>query len=79
VQNLHIIDKLLEELTAVGLNNEVASVYVQSFELSILQYIRSTLETIHLLSCYDVALDGDLIFTVPQVQFISDGMPSDWG
>jgi glycerophosphoryl diester phosphodiesterase len=30
-QNLHITDKLLEELTAVGWNNEEAPVYVQSF------------------------------------------------
>jgi glycerophosphoryl diester phosphodiesterase len=32
-QNLHITDKLLEELT-VGWNNEEAPVYVQSFEVS---------------------------------------------
>jgi glycerophosphoryl diester phosphodiesterase len=39
-QNLHITDKLLEELTAVW-NNEEAPVYVQSFEVTNLQYIRS--------------------------------------
>jgi glycerophosphoryl diester phosphodiesterase len=79
-QNLHITDKLLEELTAVGWNNEEAPVYVQSFEVSNLQYIRSksTVKTIQLLSCYDVALNGDLIFTVPEGEFISDGMPYDW-
>jgi glycerophosphoryl diester phosphodiesterase len=29
-QNLHITDKLLEELTAAGWNNQEAPVYVQS-------------------------------------------------
>jgi glycerophosphoryl diester phosphodiesterase len=39
--------------------NEEAPVYVQSFEVSNLQYIRSksTVKTIQLLSCYDVALN----------------------
>jgi glycerophosphoryl diester phosphodiesterase len=42
------------------------------FEVSNLQYIRSksTVKTIQLLSCYDVALNGDLIFTVPEGEFI---------
>jgi glycerophosphoryl diester phosphodiesterase len=40
-QNLHITDKLLEELTAAGWNNQEAPVYVQSFEVTNLQYIRS--------------------------------------
>jgi glycerophosphoryl diester phosphodiesterase len=39
-QNLHITDKLLEELAA-GWNNQEAPVYVQSFEVTNLQYIRS--------------------------------------
>jgi glycerophosphoryl diester phosphodiesterase len=79
-QNLHITDKLLEELTKAGWNNHKAPVYVQSFEVSNLQYIRSksTVKTIQLLSCYDVALNGDLIFTVPDGEFISEGMPYDW-
>lgn len=79
-QNLHITDKLLEQLTAAGWNNSDAPVYIQSFEVSNLQYIRrkSTVKTIQLLSCYDVALNGDLIFTVPKGEFISDGMPYDW-
>jgi glycerophosphoryl diester phosphodiesterase len=79
-QNLHITAKLLEELTTAGWNNEESPVYVQSFEVSNLQYIRSksTVKTIQLLSCYDVALNGDLIFTVPEGEFISDGMPYDW-
>lgn len=79
-QNLHITDKLLEQLTAAGWNNSDAPVYVQSFEVSNLQYIRekSTVKTIQLLSCYDVALNGDLIFTVPKGELISDGMPYDW-
>ncbi|CAM2798268.1 glycerophosphodiester phosphodiesterase [Flavobacterium frigoris] len=79
-QNLHITDKLLEELTAAGWNNQEAPVFVQSFEVTNLQYIRSksTVKTIQLLSCYDAALNGDLIFTVPEGEFISDGMPYDW-
>lgn len=79
-QNLHITDKLLEQLTAAGWNNSDAPVYIQSFEVSNLQYIRkkSTVKTIQLLSCYDVALNGDLIFTVPKGELISDGMPYDW-
>jgi glycerophosphoryl diester phosphodiesterase len=39
-QNLHITDKLLEELTAAGWNNQEAPVYVQSFEVTNL-HIRS--------------------------------------
>ncbi|WP_081478704.1 glycerophosphodiester phosphodiesterase [Flavobacterium frigoris] len=79
-QNLPITDKLLEQLTAAGWNSSDAPVYVQSFEVSNLQYIRkrSTVKTIQLLSCYDVALNGDLIFTVPKGELISDGMPYDW-
>ncbi|KFF19887.1 glycerophosphodiester phosphodiesterase [Flavobacterium hydatis] len=78
--NLKITDKLLEMLTAEGWNNASSPVYVQSFEVSNLQYIRtkSTVKTIQLLSCYDVALNGDLIFTVPQGEIISDGKPYDW-
>ncbi len=78
--NLKISDKLIEELTAAGLNNASAPVYVQSFEVSNLQYIRSksTVKIIQLLSCYDVALNGDLIFTVPAGEAISDGKPYDW-
>jgi glycerophosphoryl diester phosphodiesterase len=79
-QNLHITDKLLEELTTAGWNNQESPVFVQSFEVSNLQYIRSrsTVKTIQLLSCYDVALNGDLVFTVPEGEFISDAMPYDW-
>jgi glycerophosphoryl diester phosphodiesterase len=78
--NLKITDKLLEVLTAEGWNNALSPVYVQSFEVSNLQYIRSksSVKIIQLLSCYDVALNGDLIFTVPQGEAISDGKPYDW-
>lgn len=78
--NLKITDKLLEVLTAQGWNNASSPVYVQSFEVSNLQYIRSksTVRIIQLLSCYDVALNGELIFTVPQGESISDGKPYDW-
>jgi glycerophosphoryl diester phosphodiesterase len=80
VQNLHITDKLLEQLTAAGWNNAESPVYIQSFEVSNLQYIRtkSTVKTIQLLGCYDVALNGDLVFQVPKGELISDGMPYDW-
>lgn len=78
--NLKITDKLLEVLTAEGWNNAASPVYVQSFEVSNLQYLRSksTVKIIQLLSCYDVALNGDLIFTVPLGEAISDGKPYDW-
>lgn len=78
--NLKISDKLLEELTAAGWNSEAAPVYVQSFEVSNLQYIRSksTVKIIQLLSCYDVALNGDLVFDLPTGKTISDAQPYDW-
>jgi glycerophosphoryl diester phosphodiesterase len=78
--NLKISDKLLEELTAAGWNSATAPVFVQSFEVSNLQYIRSksTVKIIQLLSCYDVAMNGDLIFAVPAGEAISDGKPYDW-
>jgi glycerophosphoryl diester phosphodiesterase len=77
---LKISDKLIEELTAAGWNNAEAPVYVQSFEVSNLQYIRSksTVKIIQLLSCYDVALNGDLIFDLPAGKTISDAQPYDW-
>jgi glycerophosphoryl diester phosphodiesterase len=78
--NLKITDKLLTVLTAEGWNNASSPVYIQSFEVSNLQYIRSksTVKTIQLLSCYEVALNGDLIFAVPAGEAISDGKPYDW-
>jgi glycerophosphoryl diester phosphodiesterase len=78
--NLKITDKLLEVLTAEGWNDASSPVYVQSFEVSNLQYLRSksTVKIIQLLSCYDVTLNGDLIFTVPAGEIISDGKPYDW-
>lgn len=78
--HLNISDKLLEELTVAGWNSETAPVYVQSFEVSNLQYIRSksTVKIIQLLSCYDVALNGDLIFDVPVGETVSYGKPYDW-
>ena len=77
---LKISDKLLEELTAADWNNEAAPVYVQSFEVSNLQYIRtkSTVKIIQLLSCYELALNGDLLFEVPAGKTISDAQPYDW-
>ncbi len=77
---LKISDKLLEELTTAGWNSATAPVFVQSFEVSNLQYIRSksAVKIIQLLSCYDVAMNGDLIFTVPAGESISDGKPYDW-
>jgi glycerophosphoryl diester phosphodiesterase len=56
-QNLHITDKLLEELTAAGWNNQEAPVYVQSFEVTNTSGLNHR-KTIQLLSCYDVALNG---------------------
>ncbi len=78
--NLPISDKLLEALTTAGWNDKSAPVFVQSFEVSNLQYIRSksTVKIIQLLSCYDVALNGDLIFEVPNGETVSYGKPYDW-
>ncbi|WP_240723634.1 glycerophosphodiester phosphodiesterase [Flavobacterium sp. J27] len=78
--NLPISDKLLEALTVAGWNSKSAPVFVQSFEVTNLQYIRSksTVKIIQLLSCYDVALNGDLIFEVPNGETISYGKPYDW-
>lgn len=77
---LKITDKLLEMLAVEGWNNVSSPVYIQSFEVSNLQYIRtkSTVKTIQLLGCYDVALNGDLVFVVPDGGMISDGKPYDW-
>jgi glycerophosphoryl diester phosphodiesterase len=78
--NLKISDKLLEELTNAGWNSSTAPVFVQSFEVSNLQYIRSksTVKIIQLLSCSGVAINGDLIFTIPAGEPISEGQPYDW-
>ena len=78
--NLHITDKLLEELSEARWNNAEAPVYIQSFEVANLQYIRSksTVKTIQLVGCSNVALNGDLEFTKPKGEMISDGMPYDW-
>lgn len=77
---LKITDKLLEMLAVEGWNNVSSPVYIQSFEVSNLQYIRtkSSVKTIQLLGCYDVALNGDLVFVVPDGGMISDGKPYDW-
>lgn len=78
--NLHITAKLLEELSDAGWNNAEAPVYIQSFEVSNLQYIRkiSNVKTIQLVGCSSVALNGDLEFTIVKGEMISDVMPYDW-
>ncbi|WP_310555599.1 glycerophosphodiester phosphodiesterase family protein [Flavobacterium sp.] len=78
--NLKITDKLLEELEIANWNTVSAPVFIQSFEVSNLQYIRSksSVKIIQLLGCYDVALNGDLIFNVPKGETVSEGKPYDW-
>lgn len=72
VRGLHITDKLLEALTAAGWNNREAPVFVQSFEVSNLRYIRetmkSTVKIVQLFDAYDVAKDGSMDMTAPNGQ-----------
>lgn len=61
--NLPITDTLLDALSVAGWNNYEAPVYVQSFEVSNLQYIRelSTVKTIQLISASGVSKEGKIL------------------
>lgn len=79
---LPITDKLVDLLSAVGWNSAVAPVFVQSFEVSNLQYIRnqrgSKLRLVQLFDAYDVNKDGSLQMTAPNGQpydFVVSGDP----
>lgn len=71
-KNLHITDKLLELLTAAGWNNREAPVYVQSFEVSNLRYIRltkhSTVRLVQLFDAWDVDKNGKMVMQAPNGQ-----------
>lgn len=66
-RNLKISDELLKELSLAGWNSSNASVFVESFEVSNLQYIhsKSTVKLVQLLDAYDVKKDGTLDMTLP--------------
>jgi glycerophosphoryl diester phosphodiesterase len=78
--NLPITDKLLEALAKAGWNHSQAPVFVQSFEVSNLQYIRkkSTVKLVQLFDAYDVNKDGSLSMQAPNGQpydFVVAGDP----
>jgi glycerophosphoryl diester phosphodiesterase len=67
---LRITDKLLDALTKAGWNNAESPVFVQSFEVSNLQYIntKSTVRLVQLLDAYDVNADGTMDMKAPYGQ-----------
>jgi glycerophosphoryl diester phosphodiesterase len=78
--NLPISDKLLAALEKAGWNSYNAPVFVQSFEVSNLQYInsKSSVKLIQLMDAYDVKKDGSLDMTAPNGQpydFVVAGDP----
>lgn len=78
--NLHITDLLLAALEKAGWNNAGAKVFVQSFEVSNLQYIRtkSTVKLVQLFDAYDVNKDGTMDMTLPNgrpYDFVLKGDP----
>lgn len=78
--NLHITDLLLAALDKAGWNSATAPVFVQSFEVSNLQYIhtKSTLRLVQLFDAYDVKKDGSMDMTAPNGQpydFVLKGDP----
>ncbi len=78
--NLPITDKVLGALTKAGWNHYQAPVFVQSFEVSNLQYIRSksTVKLVQLFDAYDVDKNGNLVMQAPNGQpydFVVSGDP----
>jgi len=80
--NLHVTDLLMDALEKAGWNSAAAPVFVQSFEVSNLQYIRntrkSTLKLIQLFDAFDVNKDGTMNMTAPNGQpydFVEKGDP----
>lgn len=67
---LPITDKLLKALDKAGWNTYNSPVFVQSFEVSNLQYInsKSSVKLIQLLDAYDVKKEGTLDMTAPNGQ-----------
>ena len=68
-RGLKITDKVLEILTLNGWNNADAPVYLQSFEVSNLQYARSksTVKIVQLIDADDVDNDGTLSSTANNI------------
>jgi glycerophosphoryl diester phosphodiesterase len=78
--NLPISNLLLKALDKAGWNSYYSPVFVQSFEVSNLQYIdsKSNVKLIQLLDAYGVKKDGTLDMTVPNGQpydFVVTGDP----
>lgn len=78
--NLAITDKLLTALEKAGWNHKNAPVYVQSFEVSNLQFIHqhSSVKIVQLFDAYDVDKEGKLLMTAPNGQpfdFVASGDP----
>lgn len=77
---LPITDKLLAALTKAGWNHRHAPVFVQSFEVANLQYVRakSTVKIIQLFDAYDVDKNGNMVMQAPNGQpydFTASGDP----
>lgn len=70
VRNLPLTDKVLETLQAAGWNHKDAPVYLQSFEVSNLQYARSksTLKIVQLYDAWDVDASGKMVMQAPNGQ-----------
>ncbi len=77
---LPITDKVLEALEKAGWNTYHVPVFVQSFEVSNLQYIRkrSSVKLVQLFDAYDVDKNGNLVMEAPNAQpydFVVAGDP----
>lgn len=77
---LPIDDKLLDMLSKKGWNSSTAPVYVQSFEVANLKYIRSksSVKIVQLFDADDVAKDGKMVMAAPYAQpydFVVSGDP----
>ena len=69
-QKLPLTNKLLEALDKAGWNTKDAPVFVQSFEVANLRYIRekSTVKLVQLLDADDVDANGNLVMKAPYAQ-----------
>jgi glycerophosphoryl diester phosphodiesterase len=72
--NLALEDRLLTVLEKAGWNSRTAPVFVQSFEVANLKYLRSKsqVKLVQLVDADDVALDGKISFAAPYDR------PYDW-
>jgi len=75
-----IEDALMSELSAAGLANKNAPVFIQCFEVAPLQYINEkySVKLVQLISTWNVKPDGTLDFIVPDGEFISNVAPFDF-